>query len=73
MPVKIRQVEAPLADPKQLYVGVIPADSRQPFDVREVIARIVDGSRLHEFSQSMVKPLLLVLHISGVYRWYHCK
>jgi len=38
----------PAYDPKELY-GVIPADSKKPFDVREVIARIVDGSEFHEF------------------------
>ena len=40
--------EAPLYDPAEL-MGVIPADSRQSYDVREVIARLVDGSRLDEF------------------------
>ncbi|MDN5860636.1 MAG: methylcrotonoyl-CoA carboxylase, partial [Pseudonocardia sp.] len=40
--------EAPVVDPDELY-GVVPTDSRTPYDVREVIARIVDGSRLHEF------------------------
>ena len=33
---------------EDLY-GIIPADPRQPFDVREVIARLVDGSEFHEF------------------------
>jgi len=41
-------VEAPRYDPAELY-GVIPADTRKPYDVREVIARIVDGSRFDEF------------------------
>ena len=40
--------EEPLYDPKGIY-GVIPKDVRKPYDVREVIARIVDGSRFHEF------------------------
>jgi 3-methylcrotonyl-CoA carboxylase beta subunit len=40
--------EPPLYDPTDLY-GIVPSDTRQPFDVREVIARIVDGSRFHEF------------------------
>jgi 3-methylcrotonyl-CoA carboxylase beta subunit len=38
----------PLYDSKELY-GIIPRDKRQPFDVREVIARIVDGSEFDEF------------------------
>ena len=40
--------EAPLYPAEEL-LGVIPADARQPYDVREVIARIVDGSRFEEF------------------------
>ncbi|MGH7010318.1 MAG: carboxyl transferase domain-containing protein, partial [Caulobacteraceae bacterium] len=40
--------ELPALDPTQLY-GIIPADVRAPYDVREVIARIVDGSVLDEF------------------------
>ncbi|MCL4759499.1 MAG: methylcrotonoyl-CoA carboxylase [Rhodocyclaceae bacterium] len=40
--------EEPLYDPEEIY-GIIPADPRKPYDVREVIARIVDGSRLDEF------------------------
>ncbi|MDO5651242.1 MAG: carboxyl transferase domain-containing protein [Moraxella sp.] len=41
-------IEAPLYDIKEVY-GVIPTDSRQPFDIKEIIARLVDGSRFHEF------------------------
>ncbi len=40
--------EAPAVDPQTLY-GAVPADPRTPYDPREVIARIVDGSRFHEF------------------------
>ncbi|MDQ3454382.1 MAG: methylcrotonoyl-CoA carboxylase [Actinomycetota bacterium] len=40
--------EEPAVDPAELY-GVVPADTRTPYDVREVIARLVDGSRFHEF------------------------
>tara|TARA_A100001037_G_scaffold295744_1_gene315266 strand:- start:3088 stop:4290 length:1203 start_codon:yes stop_codon:yes gene_type:complete len=42
--------EEPAHDPEQL-LGVIPKDNRTPYDVREVISRIVDGSRFHEFKQ----------------------
>jgi 3-methylcrotonyl-CoA carboxylase beta subunit len=38
----------PLYPADELY-GIIPADPRQPFDVREIIARLVDGSEFHEF------------------------
>ena len=39
---------APAVDAASLY-GVIPADARQAYDVREIIARLVDGSEFHEF------------------------
>jgi acetyl-CoA carboxylase carboxyltransferase component len=42
--------EEPVVDPSELY-GLIPEDYRQSFDAREVIARIVDGSRFHEFKE----------------------
>ena len=42
------EVEEPHEDPATLY-DVVPTDTRTPYDVREVIRRIVDGSRLHEF------------------------
>jgi 3-methylcrotonyl-CoA carboxylase beta subunit len=41
-------VEEPVVDPTELY-GVVPPDTRTPYEVREVIARIVDGSRFAEF------------------------
>jgi 3-methylcrotonyl-CoA carboxylase beta subunit len=43
-----RPVQAPAVDPGTL-LGVVSADLRKPYDAREVIARIVDGSRLQEF------------------------
>jgi 3-methylcrotonyl-CoA carboxylase beta subunit len=42
------EVREPVVDPDQL-LGVVSADLRRPYDAREVIGRIVDGSRLHEF------------------------
>jgi 3-methylcrotonyl-CoA carboxylase beta subunit len=42
--------EEPLYDPHELY-GILPTDVRKPYDVREVIARMVDGSRLDEFKR----------------------
>jgi 3-methylcrotonyl-CoA carboxylase beta subunit len=47
-PWDVAGTEEPLADPAELY-GVVPADWRTPYDVREVIARVVDGSRFAEF------------------------
>jgi acetyl-CoA carboxylase carboxyltransferase component len=40
--------EDPKYDPKEIY-GIVNADPRRPYDVREIIARIVDGSRFDEF------------------------
>jgi acetyl-CoA carboxylase carboxyltransferase component len=42
--------EEPLYDPKEIY-GIVSADTRTPYDVREVIARMVDGSRFDEFKE----------------------
>jgi acetyl-CoA carboxylase carboxyltransferase component len=47
-PWEVAEPEPPAADPNELY-GLIPDDHRSPFDPREVIARIVDGSRFAEF------------------------
>jgi 3-methylcrotonyl-CoA carboxylase beta subunit len=44
----IREPRPPKYDPEELY-SVVPDDVRAPYDVREVIARIVDGSEFHEF------------------------
>jgi len=44
----IRPVREPLYPAEDLY-GIIPTDTRKPYDVREIIARIVDGSELDEF------------------------
>ncbi len=49
--VETREPLPPAHDAEELY-GLIPEDVREPYDVRELIARIVDGSELHEF-----KPL----------------
>jgi acetyl-CoA carboxylase carboxyltransferase component len=47
-PWEVAPVEPPRYDPAELY-GIVPPDLRTAVDVREVIARIVDGSRLSEF------------------------
>jgi 3-methylcrotonyl-CoA carboxylase beta subunit len=44
----LREPAEPLYPAEELY-GIVPADTRKPFDVREVIARIVDGSEFDEF------------------------
>jgi 3-methylcrotonyl-CoA carboxylase beta subunit len=56
---------APVVDPDELY-GVVPTDPRIAYDVREVIARIVDGSRLHEFKPEYGATLVTgFAHIHG--------
>jgi 3-methylcrotonyl-CoA carboxylase beta subunit len=50
-------VEEPAEDPDGLY-DVVPADTRTPYDVREVIRRVVDGSRFHEFKQLYAETLV---------------
>jgi len=50
VPWELAPPEPPTADPADLY-GLVPEDFRHELDAREVIARIVDGSRLHEFKQ----------------------
>lgn len=47
---EVAVTEPPAADPAELY-GAVPVDVNQPYDVREVIARLVDGSRFHEFKR----------------------
>ncbi len=47
-PWEMAEPEPPRYDPVELY-GIVPRDTRKSYDVREVIARIVDGSRFHEF------------------------
>ena len=50
VPLDLREPAPPRYDPAELG-GIIPADPRRPYEVREVIARIVDESRFHEFKQ----------------------
>jgi len=47
---EVASPEDPAYDPHEIY-GVLPRDVRQPYDARELIARIVDGSRLDEFKR----------------------
>jgi 3-methylcrotonyl-CoA carboxylase beta subunit len=55
----------PKYDPAEVY-GVVPANLRKPYDVREVIARIVDGSELEEFKQLYGTTLVCgYAHIHG--------
>ncbi len=63
---QLREPRPPRYDPKELY-GVVPADSRKTYDVHEVIARIVDGSELHEFKSRFGTTLVCgFAHIEGM-------
>jgi 3-methylcrotonyl-CoA carboxylase beta subunit len=60
-----RQPAEPLYPAEELY-GVIPADPRKPYDVREVLARVVDGSELDEFKQNYGTTLVTgFAHLHG--------
>src|SRR5262245_61367340 len=48
LPADMLAPEEPLYDPSEIY-GIVNADIRKPYDVREILARIVDGSRFDEF------------------------
>ncbi len=62
----VRASVAPKFHSQELY-GVIPTDTRKPFDVREIIARIVDGSEFHEFKPRFGTTLITGFsHIEGM-------
>ncbi len=51
------EIKSPLYDASELY-GIIPCDPKKSFDVRQVIARLVDGSEFHEFKESFGPTLV---------------
>ena len=62
---QLREPREPLYPADELY-GVIPADARKPYDVREVIARLVDGSELDEFKANYGTTLVTgFAHVHG--------
>jgi acetyl-CoA carboxylase carboxyltransferase component len=64
-PWDVEEPEPPAADPSELH-GLVPEDFRQLVDPRELIARIVDGSRLHEFKELYGETLVCgFAHIEG--------
>ena len=65
-PVKLIEPRPPAYDPDEM-LGVVPSDPRKFFDVREVIARIVDGSELFEFKKNYGNTLVTgFAHINGI-------
>jgi len=64
--IELREPRPPLFDAEELY-GIIPEDVRAPYDVHEIIARIVDGSEFHEFKPLYGSTLVCgFAHIWGV-------
>ena len=64
-PTPSASVDEPIYDPEEL-LGIASADVRRPFDVKEVIARLVDGSRFHEFKAAYGTTLVTgFAHIHG--------
>lgn len=64
-PWTVRPAEPPAVDPAGLY-GAVPVDPRTPYDVREVIARLVDGSRFAEFKAEYGTTLVTgFAHVQG--------
>jgi 3-methylcrotonyl-CoA carboxylase beta subunit len=62
---EMRAPREPLYPAEEIY-GVIPSDVRKPYDVREVIARVVDGSELDEFKQNYGATLITgFAHLHG--------
>ncbi|MDH4246717.1 MAG: methylcrotonoyl-CoA carboxylase [Deltaproteobacteria bacterium] len=58
--------ESPVYDPEEI-LGLLPPDTRTPFEVREIIARLVDGSRLHEFKANYGRELVCgFAHVMGL-------
>ncbi len=65
LPVAVKTPEPPKYDASELY-GVVPADIRAPYDAREIIARIVDGSEFDEFKKLYGTTLICgFAHIFG--------
>ncbi len=64
--VNLHDVEDPLYPPEDIY-GILPPDLRTPFDVKEIIARLVDGSQFHEFKSLYGQTLVCgFAHIWGM-------
>ena len=56
-PLDLAAPEDPAYDPKEIY-GIVPRDLRKTFDIKEIIARLVDGSRFQEFKELYAQTLV---------------
>jgi 3-methylcrotonyl-CoA carboxylase beta subunit len=66
VPVELREPRPPRFDASELY-GIVPVDVRKPYDVREIIARIVDASEFHEFKARYGTTLVCgFAHVEGM-------
>ncbi len=64
--IALRDPAPPQFDPRELY-GIVPTDLRQPYDVREVLARVVDGSEFDEFKANYGTTLVTgFAHLHGM-------
>ena len=59
----LREPEEPAYDPSEI-MGILPADKKRPFDIKDIIARLVDGSKFHEFKKNYGTTL-----VCGFARW----
>jgi 3-methylcrotonyl-CoA carboxylase beta subunit len=66
IPVSMRESHKPLMDPNDIY-GIVSADARYPFDVREIVYRIVDSSLFDEFKAQYAKTIVCgFAHLHGI-------
>ncbi|MGB7337047.1 MAG: carboxyl transferase domain-containing protein, partial [Salaquimonas sp.] len=64
--IELQSIEEPAYDPSEI-LGVVPGDLKTPYDIREVIARIVDGSRFDEFKARYGNTLVCgFAHVMGM-------
>ncbi len=64
--IDLRTAEEPLYDPSEIP-GIVPSDQKVPYDVREILARVIDGSRFDEFKQRYGTTLVCGFgHIMGI-------
>jgi 3-methylcrotonyl-CoA carboxylase beta subunit len=65
-PVVLQAPEPPAFDPEEI-LGIVPAETKTPYDIREIIARVTDGSRLDEFKPRYGTTIVCgFAHVMGV-------
>ena len=61
----LREPEEPAYDPSEI-MGILPADKKRPFDIKDIIARLVDGSKFHEFKELWNNTGLWLRTLDGI-------